>query len=61
MISTSFFLVFAIAAAFTLIARNKAFALAGGELASLHSRPNHHGMHAFLLAALVGLAALIVL
>lgn len=60
MIGSSFLLVLAVAAAAMLAARHRAVSVAGGVPARLHSRPGHHGLHAFLLAALTGLVALVV-
>ncbi|MEM6593315.1 MAG: phosphate ABC transporter permease subunit PstC [Pseudomonadota bacterium] len=52
--------VFALGAGMYLVARNKAFALAGDAPQMLHSRPNYHGLLAFLTSAVVGIAVLIV-
>ncbi|MSU91509.1 phosphate ABC transporter permease subunit PstC [Rhodobacteraceae bacterium 2CG4] len=61
MTSAVFLLVILLAFAFLFLARRRSSAVAAGNLASLHSRPNYHGLHAFLLTALGGLLTLIVL
>ncbi|MDE2792615.1 MAG: phosphate ABC transporter permease subunit PstC [Paracoccaceae bacterium] len=40
---------------FFILARSRAVATAGGDLASLHSRPGYHGLYAFLVTLLVGI------
>ncbi len=61
MIGYSFFTVFALAFAFLVLARNRSIALADGRLASLHSRPSYHGLHAFLWVTMVGVAVILIL
>ena len=46
---------------FYFAARARAVALAGGDQRQLHSRPNYHGLLAFLLAVLAGWAVLLVI
>jgi phosphate transport system permease protein len=45
---------------FYALARNKAVAVAGDAPQSLHSRPSYHGLLAFLVATLTGIAVLLV-
>ena len=59
MIELAFAVVLAISAAFYVLGRRKAVALAGDRPASLHSRPTYHGMFGLLLALLVGWGILI--
>ncbi|MHA3916347.1 phosphate ABC transporter permease subunit PstC [Halovulum sp. GXIMD14793] len=61
MLGTTILLVFAMATAFLYASRNKAYSVAGGQISSLHSRPNYHGLYSFLWVALTGLAVLLVL
>ncbi len=61
MLGTTTLLVFAMAAAFLFAARGRAFAIAGGQIASLHSRPNYHGLYSFLWVAIFGIVVVVVL
>ena len=61
MIGTTFILVFCFAFAFLFLSRFRALAVAGGSLATLHSRPNYHGLLAFLWVLILGLAALLLI
>ena len=61
MIGTTFILVFCFAFAFLFLSRSRALAVAGGSLATLHSRPNYHGLLAFLWVLILGLAALLLI
>lgn len=47
-------------ALFYYLARARAVQVAQGDLSSLHSRPNYHGLYAILLAVLSGWAVLLV-
>lgn len=42
------------------LARQRSTAIAGGDMAILHSRPTYHGLYAFLLAVLGGIITLLV-
>ncbi len=42
-----------------LLGRSKAFALAGDDLARLHSRPNYHGLYSLMWVLIAGLTAMI--
>ena len=46
---------------FFYLAQNKAAALAGDQPASLHSRPNYHGMLSFLAVFMTGITAYLIL
>ncbi len=61
MTSAVFLFIFVLAFVFLFLARQRATAVAGGQLASLHSRPNYHGLYAFLLTVIGGLLTLIAL
>ncbi|MEM9779397.1 MAG: phosphate ABC transporter permease family protein, partial [Pseudomonadota bacterium] len=61
MISYTFVLVLLMGAGFLMLTRSRAFALADGQLSSLHSRPGYHGLHSFLWVVLVGIACLLLL
>ncbi|MEM6466740.1 MAG: phosphate ABC transporter permease family protein [Pseudomonadota bacterium] len=61
MLGIATLLILGIAFAFLVLSRNRAIALAGGSLASLHSRPSYHGLYSFLWASLVGVGVLIIL
>ncbi|MEM9585313.1 MAG: phosphate ABC transporter permease subunit PstC [Pseudomonadota bacterium] len=52
--------VFVLGGALYVSARNKALSLAGGHPQSLHSRPNYHGLLAFLMSVVAGIAVLVV-
>ena len=59
MIGISILVVLAMAAAFYLLAHRRALALAGTAPASLHSRPNYHGLHAALWVGLAGIGTVL--
>ncbi len=61
MISLTFVLVIAAGFIFLTLSRGRAISLAAGDLASLHSRPSYHGLHAFLWVVLVGITTLLIL
>lgn len=52
--------VFVLGGVFYALSRNKAFSVAGDAPQSLHSRPSYHGLLAFLVATIAGIAVLIV-
>ncbi|MEO0914169.1 MAG: phosphate ABC transporter permease subunit PstC, partial [Pseudomonadota bacterium] len=54
MFGTTFVLIFAIAIGFMIVGRSRALTVSGGQLASLHSRPNYHGLYSFLWVLLAG-------
>ncbi|QHQ35647.1 phosphate ABC transporter permease subunit PstC [Algicella marina] len=59
MLGMTILLVFAIAAGFLFMGRNRARAVSGGQLSNLHSRPNYHGLYTFLWVLLAGFATLL--
>ncbi|MEO1549265.1 MAG: phosphate ABC transporter permease subunit PstC [Pseudomonadota bacterium] len=61
MLGIATLLILGIAMAFLVLSRNRAVALAGGQLSALHSRPSYHGLYSFLWASLVGVGVLLVL
>ncbi len=61
MFGLTFLAVFVLGAVFYYAARNRAFRLAGDTPQALHSRPNYHGFLAFLLAAIAGIATLVLI
>ncbi len=52
--------VFVLGAIFYTAARSRAVTIGGDTPQQLHSRPNYHGLLAFLLASLAGLAVLVI-
>ena len=44
-----------------IVARTRAVAAAGGRLASLHSRPGYHGLHALLVVLMAGIGVFLAL
>jgi len=61
MIAVMFLAVALIALATWVLARARAVSLAGGKLATLHSRPAYHGLYAALWVLILGWGALIIL
>ncbi len=59
MLFVTFLLIFGLAAFFFQFNASRARAVAGGNLAALHSRPAYHGLYAFLWAGLSGLIVLV--
>ena len=59
MLALTFLLVLCLALAFFFVSKQRASQVVNGELSVLHSRPSYHGFLAFLLAAIVGLAVLV--
>ncbi len=61
MLGFTFVLVFALALGFLILGRARARTVAGVSLATLHSRPNYHGLYSFLWVLLAGWGVLAVL
>ena len=59
MISLTALVIAGLSVLFFILAQSRALALAGGDLARLHSRPTYHGAYALLWVALIGLVALV--
>ncbi len=53
-------LIFLVAVGFFFLSRQKALLASDGVLASLHSRPDYHGLYSFLLSMLSGLVTFII-
>ncbi|MGB0496881.1 MAG: phosphate ABC transporter permease subunit PstC [Rubricella sp.] len=61
MLLLSALIVIGVAVLFFTLSRNRAIRSAGGQLASLHSRPSYHGTYSLLWTLLAGLGTLLAL